>query len=64
MWSFLKHYDGAQPGKRKTASSTPSENVREKRTKYEQGFYIKNVGSAKIQRVQQKFSGYHVFLFY
>jgi hypothetical protein len=20
MWSFLKHYDGAQPGKRKTAS--------------------------------------------
>ena len=22
MWSFLKHYDGAQPGKRKTASAT------------------------------------------
>ena len=57
MWLFLKHYDRAQPGKRKTASSTPSENVREKRTKYEKGFYIKNVGSAKIQRVQQKFPG-------
>jgi hypothetical protein len=24
MWSFLKHYDGAQPGKRKTASATPT----------------------------------------
>jgi hypothetical protein len=22
MWSFLKHYDGAQQGKRKTASAT------------------------------------------
>jgi hypothetical protein len=30
MWSFLKHYGGAQPGKRKTASATPAENVREK----------------------------------
>jgi hypothetical protein len=29
MWSFLKHYDGAQPGKRKTASATPAEIVRE-----------------------------------
>jgi hypothetical protein len=34
MWSFLKHYDGAQPGKHKTASATPAENVREKRAKY------------------------------
>jgi hypothetical protein len=25
MWSFLKHYDEAQPGKRKTASATPTE---------------------------------------
>ena len=25
MWSFLKHYDRAQPGKRKTASATPAE---------------------------------------
>jgi hypothetical protein len=24
MWSFLKHYDRAQPGKRKTASATPT----------------------------------------
>jgi hypothetical protein len=24
MWSFLKHYDGAQLGKRKTASATPT----------------------------------------
>jgi hypothetical protein len=24
MWSFLKHYDGAQPGKRKTTSATPT----------------------------------------
>jgi hypothetical protein len=24
MWSFLKHYDGAQPDKRKTASATPT----------------------------------------
>jgi hypothetical protein len=24
MWLFLKHYDGAQPGKRKTASATPT----------------------------------------
>jgi hypothetical protein len=24
MWSFLKHYNGAQPGKRKTASATPT----------------------------------------
>jgi hypothetical protein len=24
MWSFLKHYDGAQPGKRKMASATPT----------------------------------------
>jgi hypothetical protein len=24
MWSFLKHYDEAQPGKRKTASATPT----------------------------------------
>jgi hypothetical protein len=22
MWSFLKRYDGAQPGKRKTGSAT------------------------------------------
>jgi hypothetical protein len=33
MWSFLKHYDGAQPGKRKTASATQAENVREKHEK-------------------------------
>ena len=25
MLSFLKHYDGAQPGKRKTASATPGD---------------------------------------
>jgi hypothetical protein len=25
MWSFLKHYNEAQPGKRKTASATPTE---------------------------------------
>ena len=25
MWSFLKHYDSARPGKRKTASATPAE---------------------------------------
>jgi hypothetical protein len=24
MWSFLKHYDGAQPGIRKMASATPT----------------------------------------
>ena len=24
MWSFLKHYDGAQPGKRIMASVTPT----------------------------------------
>jgi hypothetical protein len=24
MWSFLKHYDGAQPGKRKMASAIPT----------------------------------------
>jgi hypothetical protein len=24
MWSFLKHYEEAQPGKRKTASATPT----------------------------------------
>jgi hypothetical protein len=24
LWSFLKHYDGIQPGKRKTASATPT----------------------------------------
>jgi hypothetical protein len=24
MWSFLKHYDGAQPGKRKMASASPT----------------------------------------
>jgi hypothetical protein len=24
MWSFLKHYDGAQPGKRIMASATPT----------------------------------------
>jgi hypothetical protein len=37
MWLFLKHYDGAQPGKRKTTSATPAENVREKQAKYEKG---------------------------
>jgi hypothetical protein len=31
----MKHYDGAQPGKLKTASATPAENVCEKREKYE-----------------------------
>jgi hypothetical protein len=30
MWSFLKHYDGAHPGKRKTASATPAENMIER----------------------------------
>jgi hypothetical protein len=30
MWSFLKHYDGAQPGKHKTASATPAENMIER----------------------------------
>ena len=30
MWSFLKHYDGAQPGKRKTASATTAENMIER----------------------------------
>jgi hypothetical protein len=30
MWSFLKHYDGAQLGKRKTASATPAENMIER----------------------------------
>jgi hypothetical protein len=33
MWSFLKHYNGAQPGKRKTASAIQAENVREKHEK-------------------------------
>ena len=30
MWSFLKHYDGAQPGKHKTASATTAENMIER----------------------------------
>ena len=30
MWSFLKHYDGVQSGKRKTASATPAENMIER----------------------------------
>jgi hypothetical protein len=30
MWSFLKHYDGAQPDKRKMASATPAENMIER----------------------------------
>jgi hypothetical protein len=30
MWSFLKHYDRAQLGKRITASATPAENMIEK----------------------------------
>jgi hypothetical protein len=47
MWLFLKHYDRTQPGKRKTASSNPSENVCEKRTKYEKGFYIKKCRFSK-----------------
>ena len=37
MWLFLKHYDGAQPGKRKTTRATPAENVREKQSKYKKG---------------------------
>jgi hypothetical protein len=44
MWSFLKHYDEAQPGKLNMASATPNLNKKIKN-------YVLNLRSGKFFKV-------------
>jgi hypothetical protein len=64
MWSFLKHYEGAQPGKRKTASATQAENVREKHEK--EGFPERkfNQGGFSLEKIILRITIYsNIFIF-